>query len=101
MRRFAPIIILVVLFVMAVVYLPGLSKYLKLKSKEGELVAEIARLRKEVEALKAEGELLRTDATRLEEVAREELGLVKSGEIIYKVVEKEPEASESLPAHPT
>ena len=72
----------------AVVYLPTTSKYLKLRWKEKELDEQITKLEKQIKMLKEEEHLLTTDPARLEEVAREELGLVKPGEIVYKAVEE-------------
>ena len=99
MRRFLfPIIILIVLIVLTAIYLPGISKYLKLKRKEVQLAQEIQRLEQEIESLKEEEHLLKTDLARLEEVVREEFGLVKPGEIVYKVVEEE--VDEGVPKSP-
>jgi cell division protein FtsB len=94
MRRFLPILILVALIIVAgVTYLPSLSKYFRLKDKDVELGHEIERLEREIKALQAEEQLLSTDLVRLEEVVRQELGLVKPGEIVYKVVEQEIDVS--------
>ena len=89
MKRLTPLWIFILIFIAAIVYLPGLSKYLKLKRKEVELGREIERLKTQIIELKKEEHLLKTDLARLEEVVREELGLVKPGEIVVKVVEEE------------
>jgi cell division protein FtsB len=89
MKRLTPIWIFVLVFAAGAIYLPGLSKYMKLKRKEVELSQQIAHLEAEIEVMKKEEHLLRTDVTHLEEVVRRELGLVKPGEVIYKVVEEE------------
>jgi len=89
MRHLKLVWILVLVIVLSAVYLPGFSKYLKLKRKETTLTQEMYRLESEIKRLREEEHLLRTDVTRLEEVVREELGLVKPGEVIYKVVEEE------------
>ena len=89
MRRLTPLWFLVVILAVAIIYLPGLSKYLKLKRKDSDLEREVNRLESEIARIQKEEHLLKTDLTRLEEVVREELGLVKPGEIVYKVVEEE------------
>ena len=93
MRRFTPLWFLILALIIAIIYLPGLSKYLKLKRKDTDLEREVKRLESEIARIKEEEHLLKTDLTRLEEVVREELGLVKPGEIVYKVVEEEVPAS--------
>ena len=88
MKRLTPVWIFVVVFAACAVYLPGLSKYLALKRKEEQLDQQIAQLKAQIDALKSEDNLLRTDLGHLEQVVRRELGLVKPGEIVYKVVER-------------
>ena len=89
MRRFAPLWVLGLVLILAVIYLPGLSKYLRLKRKDADLEREVKRLESEIARIQEEEHLLKTDLTRLEEVVREELGLVRPGETVYKVVEEE------------
>ncbi len=89
MRRLTPLWFLVLALIIAIIYLPGLSKYLKLKRKDADMEREVKRLESEIARIQEEEHLLKTDLTRLEEVVREELGLVKPGEIVYKVVEEE------------
>lgn len=55
-----------------------------LKRQEMELSREIERLSAERAELQREIELLNTDSY-IEELARDQLGLVKPGEILYKV----------------
>ena len=89
MKRLTPLWLFILILVAAAVYIPGLSKYLKLKQKETELYHEIERLQTEITQLEKDEHLLKTDMTRLEQVVREELGLVKPGETVIKVVEEE------------
>ena len=99
MKRLTPVWIFILVFAAGAIYLPGLSKYMKLKRKDDELGQTIARLQAEINAMQKEEYLLRTDVARLEQVVRQELGLVKPGEVIYKVVEEElPETSKAAPA---
>ena len=99
MRRFTPLLFFLAIFILGAIYLPGFTKYLKLKHKESDLQHEIDTLKSEITRLEQEGRLLKTDLTRLEEVVREELGLVKPGETVIKVVEEEaPQSSEAAPS---
>ena len=88
-RRLNPFWFFLIVFTVGMIYLPGITKYLKLKRKETELTSEINHLSSEVKKLKEEEHLLKTDLSKLEQVVREELGLVKPGEIVVKVVEED------------
>ncbi|HNV86848.1 MAG TPA: septum formation initiator family protein [Candidatus Omnitrophota bacterium] len=94
--------VLFLLFVMvsafALVYLPSFSKYQELKRKETELKEEIGRLRSTLKQLVEEERLLESDSEYLEKVARENLGRVRPGEVVYKIVpaEKKKEELQSL-----
>jgi cell division protein FtsB len=82
------------------VYLPSLSKYHDLKQQQDELDKQIEKLSKDVEIIREERNLLKNDPEYLEKVIRDELGLVKPGEIIYKFVQDQPEdksAAEEMP----
>lgn len=96
LRRLNPFWFFLIVFALGIIYLPGLTQYLKLKRTETDLTAEISRLNREIEKLKQEERLLKTDVTHLERVMREELGLVKPGETVIKVVEEEVPAEPSL-----
>lgn len=77
------------------VYFPGVSRYRDLKIQEEALQDEVEDLNTKIKALTDERNLLKNDVTYLEKVIREELGLVKPGEIVYKFVnEPAPEDSE-------
>lgn len=86
------------------VYLPTLSKYHDLKLQQEELDDQIAKLSKDVQDMREERDLLKNDVEYLEKVIRDELGLVKPGEIVYKFVPDEaspsPEPSPSASASP-
>ena len=86
-RRFAFLwigIALLILFIFF--YLPGLSRVQELRLEEERLWKELKELEGEIQALKEEKELLEKDRAYLEKVAREELGLVRPGEMVYKLV---------------
>ena len=89
MKPFRLFLILAVLLAAVLIYLPSFSKYLKLRHKERDLGREIARLQDQIVEIQKEEHLLKTDLTKLEAVVREELGLVKPGEVVYRVVEEE------------
>ena len=102
MKRLTPLWFFLLILAAGVIYLPGLSKYLKLKHKEADLRREIERLQTQIAQLEKDEHLLKTDLTRLEQVVREEMGLVKPGETVIKVVEEEAPQKPVEPAeHPT
>jgi cell division protein FtsB len=86
-RRFIYLwIVLGALVVFAFLYLPGLSRYQELRMEEERLSRELAGLEREIRDLRKEKELLEKDRAYLEKVIREELGLVRPGEMVYKLV---------------
>lgn len=91
-------VLFVVMSAFAIVYLPSFSKYQELKRKESEIAEEIGRLRNNLRRLIQEERLLESDAEYLEKIARENLGRVRPGEVVYKIVpaEKKKGASESI-----
>lgn len=87
---------LVVLFIF--LYLPGLSRYHELKTEKDRLEKELAEIELEIKGLQEEKTLLQNDLDYLEKVIRQELGLVKPGEMVYKVVpERKPSGSAESP----
>ncbi|MFZ5801538.1 MAG: FtsB family cell division protein [Candidatus Omnitrophota bacterium] len=85
------------------VYLPPLTRYRDLKQEEERILRQIAALDKKIESLEEERDLLKNDVHYIEKVIREELGLVKPGEIVYRFVTQKPGeiadgASSSVPA---
>jgi cell division protein FtsB len=77
------IIIIVAILLVVVVLVPTRERYRK--QKEVELLQQtIDELLRENEALRQERALLEEDIEYLEEVAREELGLIREDEIIYR-----------------
>lgn len=76
---------------MAIVVVPlqilddrGLPRYRRLGEELRQLEAENAELNAEARRLSAEVQRLRSDPTSLEHVARDELGMVRDGEIIFQ-----------------
>ena len=80
------LILFAIFFVFAVVYLPGFSKYQELKKKESDITKEIERLGDESLQLVQEEKRLESDSEYLEKVAREDLGRVRPGEVVYKIL---------------
>lgn len=61
----------------------GLVRLYRLSRTKGELSREIERLQTSNEALRRQLEALKTDPFAIEKIAREDLGLVRPGEIVY------------------
>ena len=82
------IIILLVLTILAIfailTFQPASVELRELENKEREKAAEAARLRIENEQLKKELHLLKYDKFYLEKFARENFGLSKTNELIFK-----------------
>jgi len=76
-------------------FFPALSKYLELKRSEEKLSAEVRNLEKKIQDLEKENYLILHDAEHLEQVIREELKLVKPGEMVYKLVSEEVKTASS------
>jgi cell division protein FtsB len=80
---------LVFLGILLVIFLPSFAKIQELRQKNKELEINIKKLEAENLALNQEKEKLEKDPEYLEQVAREKLGIVKKGEIVYKIVPEE------------
>lgn len=74
------------IFVVLVIFLPGYSKLQKLKEKNRLLNSEIERLGKENQELAYQVEKLKTDTFYIEKKARDKMGIGKKGEVRYKVI---------------
>ena len=62
----------------------GLLSYFRMQRTRGRLNHEIEELRQKNDELRNQIESLRSDPHYIEQIAREQLGLVKDGEIIYQ-----------------
>lgn len=62
----------------------GLPRYRALKQELGEIEAGNDRLRRDVRALQRDVDALRTDPQAIERIARDELGMVREGEIVFQ-----------------
>ncbi len=74
-------------------YLPGLSRVQELRLEEDRIAKELTGLNGQIQTLKNEKELLEKDQDYLEKVIHEELGLVRPGEMVYKLVPEKKTAS--------
>ena len=74
-----------VAFVVLVIFLPTFSKWQDLKQKDRDYQAEIKALELKHKALLKEQKLLEEDPDYLEKVAREKMGLIKKGEVVYQL----------------
>ena len=62
-----------------------------MRQKNEDFAKTIERLKVENEELKEEKRRLEEDPVYLEKVAREKLGIVKEGEVVYKIIPEEVE----------
>lgn len=68
------------------VFLPSYQKMQDLKQKNREYELKMQELVRENIRLSEEKQLLQNDPAYLEKVARERMGLIKEGEVIYRFV---------------
>jgi cell division protein FtsB len=86
------LLILIVLGVLGVFGKKGLLQLEGMRHKKVALQGEVKQLEGENKALKDKIRALRSDKREIEKLARDELGLVKPGEVIYQFIyEKEGE----------
>jgi cell division protein FtsB len=77
------VFVTVVLVINALVGERGLTETLRARKKHQELVTSIERLRAENARLRDEARRLRSDPATIEALARQELGLIKPGEMLF------------------
>jgi cell division protein FtsB len=82
------------LLVVSVVLVPlrmlepeGLPRYRALRAELAEARADNERLAREVADLAREVQLLRSDPSAVERIARDELGMVRDGEVVFQFAE--------------
>ncbi len=83
--------ILITIIILIIVYYPGYRRVQEVKAKNRELENKVDVLKKENTALEKKLELLNTDMVYIEKRAREKLGIVREGEIIYEFVPSQTE----------
>lgn len=65
----------------------GLPRYRALAAKQEEIRRENERLRREVRALRRRVATLRSDPAAVERIARDELGMIREGELVFQFAE--------------
>ncbi len=75
----------------------GIFTLLNLHRTRGDLQQEITDLREKNATLSDQVHALRSDPVYIEALAREELGMVRSGEQVYRLVPREPVTSTVTP----
>lgn len=77
-------IVSVYLLISFLFYDIGFIKHLKMRGEYNRITEDITRLQEDNINIRKEVKLLKTDPDYIEAYAREKLGLVKEGEIIYR-----------------
>ena len=80
-----------VLIINALVGDRGLTETLRARKQHRELVSAIEKLRGENARLREEARRLRSDPATIESLARQELGLIKPGEMLFIVKDAKPQ----------
>ena len=75
--------------ILLIIFFPGYAKMQELRQKNRDLEDNIKKLQAENLKFSQERERLEKDPGYLERVGREKLGIVKKGEVVYKVVNPE------------
>ena len=75
-----------VAFVVLVAFVPTFSRVQDLKQRDLEYQRHINELEREHAKLKKEKRLLEDDPVYLEKVAREKMGLIREGEVVYQIM---------------
>jgi cell division protein FtsB len=75
--------------VILIIFLPGYTKLQELKDKNRDLETKISNLKLENSRLEEEILRIQHDPVYQEEVMREKLGVVRKGEVIYKIEPEE------------
>ena len=83
------IVVVATLFVV-MAFVPKIKQYHDLQKVEAQKSAEVRTQQEIYDDLKQQQDRLRTDPHFVERVAREEIGLAKPGELIFKFVDDEP-----------
>jgi cell division protein FtsB len=97
-------LLLAALLVFAVAYLPqrigtgaGADDLTRVAREHSELQQRNERLRGEIAALQAEVAALKRDPAEVARIAREDLNLVRPGEVVFEVQRSQPKGHASSP----
>jgi cell division protein FtsB len=88
--QFLLVFVTIVLVVDALVGEKGLMESMRARRQEAEETAALARLRKENADLREQVRRLREDPSAIELVAREQLGLIRPGEMLFILKDVKP-----------
>ena len=89
------VFVTLVLVINALVGERGLMETIQARKQHGELVASIERLRAENIRLRDDARRLRSDPATIEALARQELGLIKPGEVLFIIKDAKPATASS------
>lgn len=78
-------VLLVLVVLLVIIFLPSYSSMQDLKAKNAAYLEEIQQLEAKKEMLIEEKRKLLDDPVYLEKVAREKMGVVREGEVVYKM----------------
>ncbi|MGD9014551.1 MAG: septum formation initiator family protein [Candidatus Omnitrophota bacterium] len=81
--------LLAIVIIILIIFLPSYTKLQELKDKNKQLQARIEQI--ELDNARLEGEILRfqQDPVYREEIIRDKLGVVRKGEVLYKIEPEE------------
>jgi len=71
--------------IVLIIFLPSYTKMQDLKQKNLDYKKQIEQLQQKSAELREEKRLLESDPVYLEKVAREKMGLIREGEVVYKI----------------
>ena len=77
--------IFVLAFMLVLVFVPSYSRLQDKVQQNKDLNAKIRELQAKQKDLSKEKDLLENDPAYLEKVAREKMGIVKDGEVVYRI----------------
>lgn len=88
------IFLFILTVIIVAVFLPSYTKMQDLTQKNKDFKQRIQELTAENEYLQAEKKRLEEDPLYLEHIARDKMGVVREGEVIYKLVPVSPDERE-------
>ena len=88
--NYALVFVTIVLVVDALVGDKGLLDTMRARRQYAQLAADLARTREENDQLRAEIHRLLDDPAHIESVARDELGLMREGEVLFIIKDAKP-----------
>ena len=83
--------------VILVVFLPSYTRLQDLNVRNDDYEKQLVALQQKNSQLRRERELLEKDPVYLEKVAREKMGLIRDGEVVYRLTPVDINAPQSVP----